>query len=132
VTPEAAQYVEKANKLLSAAEIALAAGLREDAGRDAYMAAFHAAQAFIFQRAGRPAKTHKGVHAEFFRLIRGYAFAPELRLFLSRAYDLKSIADYEVGPAAQISQERAESALAAARRFIDGLVALIAEVDRPA
>ncbi|HEX3522373.1 MAG TPA: hypothetical protein VHT52_09830 [Stellaceae bacterium] len=39
----------------------------EDAGRNAYLAAFHAAQALIAERTGKEAKTHKGVHAQFAR-----------------------------------------------------------------
>jgi hypothetical protein len=42
----------------------------EDAGRNAYLAGFHAAQALIGERTGRDAKTHKGVHAQFARLTR--------------------------------------------------------------
>ncbi len=48
----------------------LAALVGEDAGRNAYLAAFHAAQALIAERTGKDAKTHKGVHAQFARLTR--------------------------------------------------------------
>jgi hydrogenase/urease accessory protein HupE len=36
----------------------LLAGVGEDAGRNAYLAGFHAAQAVIHARSGRTAKTH--------------------------------------------------------------------------
>jgi len=38
----------------------LAVHLNDAAGRTAYLAAFHAAQAFIFQRTGKVLKSHKG------------------------------------------------------------------------
>jgi hypothetical protein len=37
---------------------------------------------------------------------------------LSRAYDLKSTADYEIGPDADISPEQATEALLQAKRFV--------------
>jgi uncharacterized protein (UPF0332 family) len=42
----------------------------------------------------------------------------DVRTFLSRNYDLKSIADYETGPEADVSRERASQAVEEARRFI--------------
>ena len=73
-------------------------GVGEDAGRNVYLAAFHAAQALIAERTGKDAKTHKGVHAQFARLTRNEPrLGRELRQFLARAYDMKSIADYGLG-----------------------------------
>lgn len=48
MTPEAERFLEKARKLLRNAQAALEAELNEDAGRFAYLAAFHASQAFIY------------------------------------------------------------------------------------
>jgi uncharacterized protein (UPF0332 family) len=45
--PEAAEHLDKARQLVNRARIILAAGVAEDAARDAYLAAFHAAQALI-------------------------------------------------------------------------------------
>src|SRR5882672_12208502 len=74
---------------------------RNDAGRNAYLAAFHAAQAFIFERTGRVAKTHQGVRVEFNRLAKGeMRIDRERQRFLAQAYNLKSVADYEMGPEA--------------------------------
>jgi hypothetical protein len=44
--------------------------LNEDAGRAAYLAGYHAAQAFIFESVGKVFKTHKGVQTEFLRLTK--------------------------------------------------------------
>ena len=58
MTPEAKEHFHKARQCLTRARTILAAGVGEDAGRNAYLAAFHAAQALIAERTGRDAKTH--------------------------------------------------------------------------
>jgi uncharacterized protein (UPF0332 family) len=68
VTPEADRYLDKARQSLAHARAILAIELGEDAGRAAYLGAFHAAQALIFERTNRVAKTHRGVHAQFLKL----------------------------------------------------------------
>ncbi len=65
MTPEAADYLDKARQCLSNAGTILAIGLGNDAGRNAYFAAFHAAQTLVFDRTGKVAKTHRGVQSEF-------------------------------------------------------------------
>ena len=85
----------------------------------AYLAGFHAAQAFISEQAGRTVKTHKGVHTEFQRLTKDDpTFVLDLRVFLSHAYNLKAIADYETGPGSTVSAERAAEAVASAEIFV--------------
>jgi uncharacterized protein (UPF0332 family) len=42
----------------------------------------------------------------------------ELRVFLSRTYNLKAIADYETGSGSEISAERAAAAVKTARQFL--------------
>jgi uncharacterized protein (UPF0332 family) len=53
VKPEGALFVEKARQQSQTANIMLGAGLNEEAGRTAYLARFHAAQAFIFEYGGK-------------------------------------------------------------------------------
>lgn len=68
----------------------------DEAGRAAYLAGYHAAQALISERTGKIAKTHEGVKSQFNVLTKGDARVDaELRRFLSRAYNLKAVADYE-------------------------------------
>lgn len=99
MTPEAGHFLTKAHKLLREADAMLAINLHDAAGRTAYLAGFHAAQAFIFEKTGKSVKTHKGVHSELHRLTRADAdLDPEIRAVLSRTYNLKAIADYETGP----------------------------------
>jgi len=38
--------------------------------REAYFPAYHAAAAYLFERTGRTAKTHRGLRSEFARLAR--------------------------------------------------------------
>lgn len=78
MTPEVGEHLDKARECLTRAKIILGAGVGEDAGRDAYLAAFHAAQALILVRFGKVVKTHRGVHRQFSRLAKNEA---ELREF---------------------------------------------------
>ena len=88
------------------AEMAAAAfqpSLIDDADRNAYYAAFHAAKALVFQQTGKVQKSHGGVHSEFHNLVRADPTVDSAMLtFLTRAYDFKRIADYDIGPAGQI------------------------------
>jgi uncharacterized protein (UPF0332 family) len=73
----------------------LAAELPDEAGRMAYLAGFHAAQALIFERTGRTPKPHRGFRSQFGSLAITEAWiTPSLRRFLTRGYDIKSLADY--------------------------------------
>ena len=53
MTPEADRFLQTAQKHLERARIMLSVGLNEDTGRAAYLAGFHAAQAFIFEKIGK-------------------------------------------------------------------------------
>ncbi len=98
----------------------------DEAGREAYLAGYHAAQALISEKTGRTVKTHTGVNAEFHRLIRGDArIDDELRAFLGFAYNLKAIADYQTGPGSRVSPELATEAIGTARRFVATMAELI-------
>ena len=120
------RFLAKAGDLEARARKMLDVGLAEDAGREAYLAGFHAAQALVFERTGKPARTHKGVHAEFQRLTqKNDRFDVHLRSFLSVAYNLKSIADYETGPGSPISFGRAAAAVEEAGRFLAQVRAVI-------
>ncbi|MGH7046559.1 MAG: HEPN domain-containing protein [Stellaceae bacterium] len=123
--PETADYLEKARRTLGEARAVAGIGFAEAAGRAAYLAAFHAAQALIFERSGRVPRTHRGVHAQFSRLAReDPKLGGELPRFLSRAYDFKSVADYEIGPDATVPIGDAISAIESAAGFIDRIFGL--------
>ena len=126
MTPEIGELLDKARDCLARARIILAAGVGEDAGRDAYLAGFHAAQAVIRARTERTAKTHRGVHRMLSQLARRETALAGLALFLSQAYNLKAVADYELGPGAGVPLDRAGAAIDQAAQFIEQIAALLA------
>jgi uncharacterized protein (UPF0332 family) len=127
VTPEAARFLAKSLQFLAKADGILAAGWPDEAGRAAYLAAFHAAQALIFERRDDVPKTHAGVHAVFGEVARDApAFERPLRAFLRRAHVLKARADYGLDESVVVTRERAAEAIAEARRFVAAVEALVA------
>ena len=68
--PETAAYLDKAHRGLAGAKTIAAAGLPDVAAREAYLAVYHAAEAYIFERTDQVAKTHRGVRSQFGRLAR--------------------------------------------------------------
>ncbi len=125
--PETGAFLEKAREFLAKAQTFLDAGpWTDEAGRAAYLAGFHAAQGLLFEKSDRVFKTHKGVQSEFLRLIKDEpSFDVEVRAFLGQAYNLKAIADYETGPGARVSDERASAALRTARHFVASVTSLL-------
>lgn len=127
MTPEAERFLAKARQTLEHGEAILGIGLGEEAARTAYLAAFHAAQALIYQRTGREAKTHRGVHRQFALLSKDEAsLSADLRRFLAQAYDLKAVAGYATGPEAVVPLDRAAAAIETARRFLAAVEQLVA------
>jgi uncharacterized protein (UPF0332 family) len=126
VIPEAEEHLVKARDCLARARIILDAGVGEDAGRNAYLAGFHAARALILARRGKAVRTHRGVHNVFSELAKDEPRLQELALFLSRAYNLKAVADYELGPGAEVPLDRAGAAIEGAEQFVDLIAKLLA------
>ncbi len=122
---ETADYLDKARTCL--ADARQIATLPRLAAREAYYAAFHAAEAYIFEHTGKAATTHRGVRSEFARLAgREPRIDRELSPFLATAYQLKATADYGIGPAvASISADQAAAAITTAARFIDTITQLL-------
>jgi uncharacterized protein (UPF0332 family) len=119
VKPETGYFLDKARKSLREADSVMAINLHDLAGRMAYLAGFHAAQAFISERTDRSVKTHRGVRVELHRLTKDDpTFPAGLRAFLAKTYNLKAIADYDTGPGAEVSPERARIAVEQAKRFV--------------
>jgi uncharacterized protein (UPF0332 family) len=124
---ETADYLAKARATLADAEKIAAVPLPHIAAREAYYAAYHAAEAYIFEQTGKVAITHRGVRGEFGRLARREpGIDRELTRFLAAAYQLKATADYGIRPTvAPISADQATAAISTARRFIDTITQLI-------
>lgn len=124
--PETAAFLDKCEDFLDRAPALLTAGFTDDSGRAAYHAGFHAAQARIFEKQGRSPKTHSGVQAAFALLVKDEpSIDRDIRGFLGRTCNLKAIADYETGPGAKVMTAQATEAIAAVRRFVAAIVALI-------
>jgi uncharacterized protein (UPF0332 family) len=126
LTPEAAEALLTAHQHLSDAKAIRGLQIAHVAAREAYLAAFHAAEAFIHERTGRPVKTHSGLRAVFSRLAKDESqLDPTFTQFLANAYDLKSLADYADKPALRISAEDAAMTIETAERFITAITRLI-------
>lgn len=123
--PEASDYLATARRHLAYARRTLSPDEAPIAAREAYMAAFHAAQAMIFERAGKSAKTHNGVRSRFHELTRHEpGFPRSLRSFLSTGFALKSSADYSSSEVPTFDQATEAVGLAEAfLRAVEGLIA---------
>ena len=126
ISPEAALYMAKARRLLGQAQAIFEMDIYEQAGRIAYAAVFNAAQALIFERGGRPVKTHRGVKSRFGELTRGErSIGADLRKFLEDGFELKRLADYPQPGDPDVSEADAKNAVETATRFIGAVAALV-------
>jgi uncharacterized protein (UPF0332 family) len=126
VKPEAARFLDKARQCLADA-VLYQPLVPRIAGREAYLAAFHGAEALLYERTGKIAKTHRGLRAQFALIAKNEPrIERELSEFLARAYDLKSMAVYGTGTEASISLATATAAVETAGRFVDCVAALLA------
>ena len=114
--PQSAAFLEKSRQFLAKAQELLDSHhWPDEAGRAAYLAGFHAAQAFIFESTGKAARRQGGVQRQFACLVKNDSrFDVELRTFLPRAYNFKAIADYQTGPGSQVSAVSARETIAMA------------------
>jgi uncharacterized protein (UPF0332 family) len=124
LTPEAQDFIRRAHIELEDAEKIVAIDLGRPAARAAYYAMFHAAEALIFERNGRIAKTHSGVRSEFSRLTKdSEEDIRRLARVLNDAYGFKELGDYGRGKTAEISVAMAETLITDARDFVRRLEA---------
>jgi uncharacterized protein (UPF0332 family) len=71
MTPEAREHLDRACEYLTKGRSLLdVLHFADEAGRAAYLAGFHAAEALISERTGKVARTHEGVNSQFHRLTR--------------------------------------------------------------
>jgi uncharacterized protein (UPF0332 family) len=107
-----------ARKTLAFARSVLSEDYADKAGREAYLAGFQAALAFILDRTGKIPKTHSGTRSEFSRLAREErGFSREQLAFLGWTYELKTTADY--GAEQPVAMAEAERAIGEAALLID-------------
>lgn len=97
----------------------------DEAARAAYLAGFHAAQALIFVRTNRIAKSHSGLRSTFARLTKDDPHIDrKFTRFLARAYSFKEVTDYGVGPHAIVTSAEAKGMIDTAAEFV-GLIEVI-------
>jgi uncharacterized protein (UPF0332 family) len=124
--PETSKFLEKARQCLASGRANLSIHESNDAGRNAYLTAYHAAQAYIYSKSDTVAKTHKGVHSLFTQLAKDDQRIPrELQRFISQAYDLKAVADYEFGSDSIIPIERSEAAIETAAKLLNCIASIV-------
>ena len=124
--PEASDYLATARQDLSDARQIIAIALAKVAARSACYAVFPAAEAFIFERTGKAAKTHRGVRTEFARLTKDDPrIARTMTEFLAKAYRYKELGDCVVDPDAIVTMAQDESAIAGAADFLDCIEAVL-------
>jgi uncharacterized protein (UPF0332 family) len=86
VKPETDAFLGKAREALAKAD-GMLDRWPDEAGREAYLAGLHAAQALIVESTGTLVKSHKGVQRELGRLTKDDPrMDTELRAFLGRTY----------------------------------------------
>jgi uncharacterized protein (UPF0332 family) len=122
LTPEAAEALDRSRQDLDHARMILAIGLWSIAGRQAYLAAFHAAQTVVFEQSGKAPKTHRGLHSAFGQLAKAEpTLGMEVSRYLAELFQLKDIADYKISHL--VTKEEAKSA-------IDHAETLVGRVER--
>jgi uncharacterized protein (UPF0332 family) len=126
VKPEAADYLAKARECLDAAIKINELSLPQVAAKEAYLAAFHAAHALIFETTGKVVKSHGGMRTMFAqvakdddRIDRGLAS------LLGRAYKFKEVADYAVGSQGVVTEAEAQGVIDIAQRFVATITSLM-------
>lgn len=123
---EARLHMAKARQLLAVAHNLVSDGYDNDAARDSYMVVYHAAQAYIVDHVGKAAKTHNGAQSQFAQLAcLEPRISVDLRQFLTTAYTLKAVVDYEFGEGSDIPHDRAQNAVTMAGRFVDCIADLL-------
>ena len=106
--PETADYLAKARECLDAAKTINAIPLAQVAAKEAYLAAYHAASAFVFESTGKAVKSHSGMRSMFALAAKADPRIDRtLASLLGRAYKFKEVADYGVGSQGVVTAEEA-------------------------
>ena len=119
-----AWHLDVARRNLATDRLLLANDFVADAGRSAYMAAFHAALAYLNAVTGKEPKTHGGTHSEFARLVRDDPrLERNLAAFPGQAYLMKDAAEY--GGGVPSTYEHVGTSLESAERFVAAIESAI-------
>lgn len=117
--PASALQLAKAWEDSSDVRQILQIGLTKDAARSAYHAAFHAAEALIFEKTNRIAKTHSGVRGELAHLAKNDSQITRIMTSsLGTAYKYKEVDNYDTEPNTVITIAEVEDAILLADDFV--------------
>ena len=125
MSPESLDYLGTAERILREAEVFFEEGHNEVAAREAYLAAFSAARAVVFEKTGEAPKTHSGTRTALAKLMHeGLSLDQKFLNFLAQGFEQKVDTDY--GARTPIEDSEAEAALeiahdllATARRILN-------------
>jgi uncharacterized protein (UPF0332 family) len=110
VKPESVDYLAKARECLDAAKTINAIPLPPVAAEETYLAAYHAAHAFVFESTGRAVKSHSGMRTMFAQVAKADPrIDRKLASLLGRAYKYKETADYGVGSQSVVTVKEAQT-----------------------
>nr|WP_294511479.1 HEPN domain-containing protein [uncultured Rhodopila sp.] len=130
--PGTADYLAKAKECLDAARKVIAIQLPAVAAKEAYLAACHAAQAFVFEATRKAAKTHSFMPTLFARVAKDdLRIDPAFAFRLANTYKYKEIADYAVGTQSVVTMPEAEEVIDIAARFTDTIRYLLPSCSPP-
>lgn len=119
------QSIHVARRHLSDAKTIAGMEIHHNAASSAYLAAFHAAGAFVERRPGVTIRSHDDLYNAFDRAVRSEPrIDPNFVRFLADAYELKCVADYGLKPES-VSAQQAKAAIATAERMIDSMATLL-------
>ena len=117
----ARSHLEKARNFLNILHYS------DEAARAAYLAGFNAAQALVFTRRGRIAKTHRGLRSTFAELVTDQpGLDPSFTRFLAEAYRSKENVDYGGGDGAPVTEAEAQQMIETAARLIEAIAKILA------
>lgn len=123
---EAADYLAKARECLDAAQKIIVVPLPQVAAKEDYLAAYHAAHAFAFERTGQVVKSHTGMRTMFARTAKAdRRIDRTFASLLARAYKFKEVADYGVGSQGIVTVQEAQEVIDIAARFVDTITRLL-------
>lgn len=124
---ESADYLAKAVECLDAAIKIIALPLPEVAAKEAYLAVYHAAHAYVYEATGKAVKSHSGMRAMFSRTTKDDPRVPlGLSAVLAQAYKFKEIADYGTGPRSAVTAKEAQDLIVQAKDPVETITQLLA------
>lgn len=120
--------MDKAERVIERAVAMAEDGYLEEAAREAYLAAFHAARAFVRGRTGAAPRTHSGLRSMFAQEARKDPRLLGFGRFLTNAYKIKETHDYD--EIRTVPDEIARATIEKSREFVDRIAAILSDSEK--